>query len=112
MTDAPRILIVEDDPVTARDIRAMLDQNGWQADHRDTLPDGITAATDTSYDVIIPDRMLPGGDGITATANLRATGCQAMVPVVNALGLAQDRTEGLDSGADDYTAKPFEADEP
>lgn len=106
-----RILIVEDDDVTAAEMMQIVRATGWHADRAATRPEGVAAASATPYDVIILDRMLPGGDGIGAIAELRAAGSGAMVLVVSALGLAQNRIEGLDSGADDYIAKPFEAGE-
>jgi two-component system, OmpR family, response regulator len=57
------------------------------------------------------DRMLPGGDGVEAIARIRAGGSTALVLVLSALGRAANRVEGLEKGADDYLAKPFEPEE-
>lgn len=104
----PRILLIEDDDGTAADLVRLLGAEGWTADRADTLEGGMVAALAGGFDVIVLDRMLPGGDGIDAIARLRAGGSGAMILVLSALGLAGNRAEGLERGADDYLAKPFE----
>lgn len=107
----PRILIVEDDAVAAeamanaaRDVGAApMMVAGYEA--------GLLAAKTGDFAVILFDRMLPGGDGVDAIAKVRAAGSTALVMVVSALGRAQNKIEGLEKGADDYLAKPFDPDE-
>lgn len=107
----PRILIVEDDAVAAeamanaaRDVGAApMVVAGYEA--------GLLAAKTGDFAVILFDRMLPGGDGVDAIAKVRAAGSTALVMVVSALGRAQNKIEGLEKGADDYLAKPFDPDE-
>ncbi len=111
MTDMDRILIIEDDPETAAAIRAEAEALGCATDHRDTLVSGIDAATSAKYDVIVLDRMLPGGDGVDAMARIRAEGSTALILILSALGRAANRVEGLEKGADDYLPKPFEPEE-
>jgi two-component system, OmpR family, response regulator len=111
MTAMDRILIIEDDPETAAAIRAEAEALGCATDHRDTLPTGIEAATSGSYNVIVLDRMLPGGDGVDAMARIRAGGSTALILILSALGRAANRVEGLEKGADDYLPKPFEPEE-
>jgi two-component system OmpR family response regulator len=111
MTAMDRILIIEDDPETAAAIRAEAEALGCQTDHRDTLPAGIEAATTDHYNVIVLDRMLPGGDGVDAMARIRAGGSTALILILSALGRAANRVEGLEKGADDYLPKPFEPEE-
>lgn len=111
MSDMDRILIIEDDPETAAAIRAEAEALGCQTDHRDTLPAGIEAATSAPYNVIVLDRMLPGGDGVDAMARIRAGGSTALILILSALGRAANRVEGLEKGADDYLPKPFEPEE-
>lgn len=106
-----RILIIEDDPETAATVRAEAEALGCQTDHRDTLPAGIEAATNGQYNVIVLDRMLPGGDGVDAMARIRAGGSTALILILSALGRAANRVEGLEKGADDYLPKPFETEE-
>ena len=111
MSDMDRILIIEDDPETAAAIRAEAEALGCQTDHRNTLSAGIEAATTNPYNVIVLDRMLPGGDGVDAMARIRAGGSTAMILILSALGRAANRVEGLEKGADDYLPKPFEPEE-
>lgn len=111
MSDMDRILIIEDDPETAAAIRAEAEALGCQTDHRDTLPSGIEAATTAKYNVIVLDRMLPGGDGVDAMARIHAGGSTALILILSALGRAANRVEGLEKGADDYLPKPFEPEE-
>ncbi|MGH1415503.1 MAG: response regulator transcription factor [Pelagimonas sp.] len=110
-SDPARILIVEDDGETAAEVARLLRHEGWTPVHKDRLDTGIKAALDSDFDVIILDRMLPGGDGVDAIAQIQAGGSSAMILMLSALGLPADRTRGLDRGADDYLAKPFDAPE-
>ena len=107
----PRVLIVEDDPVTASEIGAILAAGGLDCDRRASLAEAMARAADQPFDVIVLDRMLPDGDGIAAMQGLRAARPGAMILVVSALGTASSRIEGLDLGADDYLAKPFHTEE-
>lgn len=106
-----RILIVEDDAVTAADITLLLAAEGWLTQQCATLEAGQKAAVAGHFDVIVLDRMLPGGDGMNAIAKFRAQGVSAMILLLSALGLPADRTQGLERGADDYLAKPYEPSE-
>lgn len=111
MSHMDRILIIEDDPETAAAVRAEAEALGCATDLCDTLPAGIEAATTQPYNVIVLDRMLPGGDGVDAMANIRAGGSTALILILSALGRAANRVEGLEKGADDYLPKPFEPEE-
>lgn len=106
-----RILIVEDDAVAAQAMAEAARDVGAVPDLRETYEDGLQAASDGAYAVILFDRMLPGGDGVDAIAKVRAAGSTALVMVASALGRAQNKIEGLEKGADDYLAKPFDPDE-
>jgi two-component system OmpR family response regulator len=110
MDPKSRILIVEDDAQTAADVATIVQELGCAPVIRGTLADGIAEAAG-DYAVIVFDRMLPGGDSIDAIATLRAQGSTALILMLSALGRAANRVEGLEKGADDYLAKPFEADE-
>lgn len=106
-----RILIVEDDAVTAQAMAQAIRDVGAAPEIRDTYDEGLKAASDGDYAVILFDRMLPGGDGVDAIAKVRAAGSTALILVISALGRAQNKIEGLEKGADDYLAKPFDPDE-
>ena len=110
--DSPtRILIVEDDETSAEAMSAVVRELGALPTVMTTYADGLQAAGLAEFAVVIFDRMLPGGDGINAIARIRAAGSTALVLVVSALGRAENRIEGLEHGADDYLAKPFERNE-
>jgi len=109
MTDARTVLIVEDDPPTAAAIASEVEALGCTAILRATLDAGVEEAATGRHAVIVLDRMLPGGDGVDAIARIRAgAGGGAAILVLSALGRAANRVEGLDKGADDYLAKPYE----
>lgn len=105
---APRILIVEDDPATAAVLAEACTRLGARPERRDDWEAGLDAAALEDYAVVVVDRMLPGGDGVEAIARMRAAGSGALVLVVSALGTPSSRIEGLERGADDYLAKPFD----
>ncbi len=105
------VLIIEDDHATAAEIGRVLDGAGFASDHAATLDSGIARATEGNYHLVLLDRMLPGGDGLDVIERIRANGKRTGVLVLSALGRTTNRVEGLDRGADDYLAKPFEADE-
>jgi two-component system OmpR family response regulator len=106
-----RILIVEDDRETAAAVAAIVEELDCEPIVMRNLPDGVKAAGLARFPVIVLDRMLPGGDGVGAIAQIRAAGSTALILVLSALGTATKRVEGLERGADDYLAKPFEPDE-
>jgi two-component system OmpR family response regulator len=107
MPDPTCLLIVEDDPDTAAAIACEGRALGLTPVIATTLAEGLAAAASDPA-VIVLDRMLPGGDGVDAIATLRSQGAQGMILVLSALGRAAQRVEGLDKGADDYLAKPYE----
>lgn len=102
-----KILVVEDDATTAEFIANGLTEAGFVVDRADNGRDGLFHATDSSYDAIILDRMLPGMDGMAVLGALRAANIATPVLILSALGAVDARVEGLTSGADDYLAKPF-----
>lgn len=111
MTGETRILIVEDDAVTAAEIARILAAAGFAAEHGASLAEGVARAVGQPFDLIVLDRMLPGGDSLRNIDSLRAARPGVLILVVSALGKASSRIEGLDLGADDYLAKPFDPDE-
>lgn len=107
-----KLLVVEDEVKLGRAIKAGLEQDGYAVDLQHTADDGLAYAETESYDVIILDRMLPGGrDGLEICRQLRTAGNSTPVLMLTAKGELADKVHGLDQGADDYLVKPFEFDE-
>lgn len=105
------ILYVEDDPRVATQVQELVSQAGDCLAWASTGNAGLKRAGVEHFDVIILDRMLPDLDGITLLSRLRESGIGTPVLMLSALGRTMDRAEGLDAGADDYLAKPFEGKE-
>ncbi|WP_417523499.1 response regulator transcription factor [Marinovum sp.] len=106
-----RILIVEDDAAAARAMSEAASDLGCEPIVMRNFDDGVKAAGLADFAVVVFDRMLPGGDGVEAIAKIRAGGSTALILVVSALGRAANKIEGLEKGADDYLAKPFDPEE-
>ncbi len=106
-----RVLLIEDDPTVGQFIVDELEAAGHDCLWRRDGDSGLAAARANDSDVLIVDRMLPGMDGLTLVATLRNAGIDAPVLVLSALGEVGDRVQGLQTGADDYLAKPFAMDE-
>jgi len=102
-----RVLIVEDEAKLAGIIRRGLQAHGLAADVASTGEDALWMAASTEYGAIVLDVMLPGIDGFETCQQLRTDGISTPVLMLTARDAVADRVEGLDSGADDYLAKPF-----
>lgn len=104
------VLIVEDEQHLADGLRFNLEAEGYDAQ---IAGDGETALSmlfdkRQEYDAVVLDVMLPGKDGFTVAAELRAAGNFVPVLMLTARGRAEDVLRGFESGADDYLPKPFE----
>jgi two-component system OmpR family response regulator len=102
-----KVLLIEDDKETSAYVARGLREQGHVVDVAATGRDGLFLATDGGHDVLIVDRMLPGGDGIGLVQTLRQIGIKAPVLFLTALGGVGDRVRGLEAGGDDYLVKPF-----
>ena len=102
-----KILVVDDD-LRLRDLlKRYLSEQGFAVD---TVPDAAAmdrSLTRTRYDLMVLDLMLPGEDGLAACKRLRAAGDKIAIIMLTAKGDDVDRIVGLEIGADDYLAKPF-----
>ena len=107
----PRILVIEDDDVTAREIAAALGSHGFDTDRVADGYEGLQRAAEPSYDAITLDLMLPGMDGLSVVTQLRARGTTTPVLMISALCDVDERVRGLRAGGDDYLTKPFAPDE-
>ena len=103
-----RCLVIEDEADTARYICNGLAEAGYStALCRDGV-NGLDLATHDRWDVVILDRMLPGGiDGLSLLASLRGLGNTTPVLILSALASLDERVRGLRGGGDDYLTKPF-----
>jgi len=107
-----RILVVEDEHKIARALKRALEQESYAVDVSYDGDDGYAMATTEPYDVVILDRMLPGEyNGLDIVKAMRQEKIHTPVLLLTALGQTKDKTEGLDSGADDYLVKPFAIEE-
>jgi two-component system OmpR family response regulator len=106
-----RILTIEDDAVTAREIATELQASGNDVDCIDDGRVGLDRALAGGYDLITLDRMLPGMDGLAVVTELRRAGVNTPVLMISALSEVCARVRGLRAGGDDYLTKPFAPEE-
>ncbi|MXV44968.1 response regulator [Saccharibacter sp. 17.LH.SD] len=103
-----RILLVEDDPTVRSFVVKGLKESGHTIDEADNGKDGLFLAVSEAYDVIILDRMLPGGvDGLHILETLRGQEKSTPILILSALSDVDERVAGLKAGGDDYVTKPF-----
>jgi DNA-binding response OmpR family regulator len=102
-----RLLLVEDDPGVLRFVLKGLREQAYAVDTATTGDDALYQAEINTYDLIILDVMIPGGDGFAVCKQIRKTGNRVPILMLTALDGVEDRITGLDVGADDYLAKPF-----
>ena len=102
-----RILIVEDDSTLAQFLRKGLQEERYVIDLAVDGQEGLLRARETPYDLIILDIRLPKLDGLLVCRKLRAEGITIPILLLTARQSADDKVEGLDTGADDYLTKPF-----
>lgn len=106
-----RILMVEDEKYMAEAVAQVLKKNNYSVDLEYNGEAGLDYGLSGIYDIIILDIMLPKMDGISILKELRRSGIETPVILLTARGETEDKVRGLDSGADDYLAKPFHTDE-
>jgi len=103
-----RVLLVEDDPKLAASIGRGLRHEGYAVDLAEDGDEAVARALVWDYDGILLDVILPARDGLAVCRALRERGCWAPVLMITARDQVRDRISGLDVGADDYLAKPFD----
>lgn len=106
-----RVLLVEDDRALAGMLEEILTSAGHAVETAYDGQQGLHLALSRSYDVLVLDRGLPAIEGLDLLGRLRSRGMVTPVLILSALGLARDRVDGLDAGAEDYLTKPFDIDE-
>jgi len=102
-----RILVVEDDREVGAYLKKGLTESGHVVALAEAGREGLERAAGEPFDVLVIDRMLPGLDGLSIVAALRAAKNQTPILVLSALGDVEDRVVGLRAGCDDYLPKPF-----
>ena len=103
----PIVLLVEDEPELADEIRTDLRRRGYEVRSTETREEGLRAARAGDAAILILDRMLHGEDGLSIIAALREEGKRMPVLVISALAAVDERIHGLKAGGDDYLVKPF-----
>jgi two-component system OmpR family response regulator len=103
-----KLLLVEDNERVARFVEKGLTESGHTIDVAYNGRDGLFLAASEPYDVVILDRMLPGGiDGIGIIEALRKSAIKVPILILSALSDVDERIKGLKAGGDDYLTKPF-----
>jgi two-component system OmpR family response regulator len=107
MSAPPHILVVDDHAEIRRSITRYLEKNGLRATGAGDTTEMDARLAQHAIDLIVLDIMMPGEDGLAACARLRRAELMTPILMLTALGEDDDRIKGLDTGADDYLAKPF-----
>ncbi|HEV7207724.1 MAG TPA: response regulator transcription factor [Mycobacteriales bacterium] len=106
--DGAALLLVEDDRELAGLLERVLQAEGYAVARAADGQRGLHLALTRPFDVMIIDRGLPAIEGLDLVSRLRGEAVAAPILVLSARGTTQDRVDGLDAGAEDYLAKPFE----
>lgn len=106
-----RVLIVEDEPNLRQQLQNTLEGAGYAVDAASDGEEGHFLGSTETYDAIVLDLGLPEIDGLTVLDRWRKEGRTAPVLVLTARDSWSDKVAGLDAGADDYVAKPFQTEE-
>jgi DNA-binding response OmpR family regulator len=106
-----QILLVEDDLPLAQGLRKALQQAGYAVNHVDKGQSALNSIEIDEPDIVVLDIGLPDIDGITVLKTLRKRSRSLPVLLLTARDSVEDKVVGLDNGADDYLAKPFEMSE-
>jgi DNA-binding response OmpR family regulator len=102
-----KILLVEDDKITVNLLTQALNAHNYTVNTATDGETGLQLAQIYDYDLVLLDVMIPKLDGISLCRELRACGYQMPILLLTALDSSNDRVQGLEAGADDYVAKPF-----
>jgi two-component system OmpR family response regulator len=107
----PKILAIEDDATTGKEIVAELEQHGFGVDWAADGALGLERALSGEYDAVILDRLLPHVDGLAIVTAMREAQIEIPVLMISALSDVDERIRGLRAGGDDYMTKPFASEE-
>lgn len=103
-----RLLVLEDEYVLARHIKTTLERARYAVDLVETIASGLDALAATDHDLLLLDRQVPDGDGVTLLDFTRKAKLATPVMFLTARSGTDDRVDTLNRGADDYLCKPFE----
>jgi two-component system OmpR family response regulator len=106
-----RVLVVEDEPNLQRQLKSALEAAGYAVDAASDGEDGHYLGSTENYDAVVLDLGLPELDGLTVLDRWRKAGLIMPVLLLTARDSWSDKVAGLDAGADDYLAKPFQTEE-
>ncbi|MFI2643911.1 response regulator transcription factor [Streptomyces sp. NPDC018610] len=109
--DSWRLLLVEDDRELIELLTEVLRDEGYTVDVATDGHRGLHLGLTHTYDVLVIDRRLPVLDGLDLLRRLRSRPVRSPALMLTGMGSVRDRVDGLDAGADDYLAKPFDLDE-
>ena len=105
--EARHILVVDDDARLRRLLQRYLTEHGYHVTAAADAAEAQAARRNFAFDLMVLDVMMPGQDGLSLTAELRAE-TDLPILLLTALGETEDRVKGLSAGADDYLVKPFD----
>jgi two-component system alkaline phosphatase synthesis response regulator PhoP len=108
MPAARRLLLIEDEPGLVMTLTDRLSAEGYDVEHEGDAVRGLTRASTSTFDAILLDVMLPGGNGFDGCRTLRQRGVHTPILMLTARGQVVDRVVGLKLCADDNLVKPFE----
>ena len=104
-----RVLLIEDEQKTGYSVQSYLkDECRFEVIWLKNGLEGLEMAKKESFDIILSDIILPGIDGIKICSELRNLDIKTPILILSALYQAEDKVQGLNAGADDYLAKPFD----
>jgi two-component system phosphate regulon response regulator OmpR len=106
--DLPHILVVDDDRRIRQLLQSYLLENGFRISAAASAAEAREKMRGIVFDLVVLDIMMPGESGLNLTQSLRSDGNRVPVLMLSALADASDRIAGLETGSDDYLAKPFE----
>lgn len=104
----PSILVIEDDTRMAALLKRGLEENGYHVTLITDGAEGLSKASQTRFDLIITDIILPSLSGLELCKKLKTADEKYPIIMLTALGTTDDKVDGFDAGADDYMVKPFE----
>jgi two-component system, OmpR family, KDP operon response regulator KdpE len=110
MTDAQRVLVVDDEPQIVRGLKVILRNAGYQVEAAESKREALDALSVRPPDAMVLDLVLPDGSGVEVCTDVRRW-TDLPIVVLSAVGDETEKVKALDAGADDYVTKPFGTDE-